>query len=237
MTAILNTRPREQAAELSGLLRAAALEPIELPAIEIVAAWAPGEQHRVERAIRAGAYDWLILQSQNAARAVLPLPPHRASVVCGTSTARSLGIEASIALDHFSASAALDALRPLLRQGQRVLLPRAAAGREELLDALRALNIQVDAPVCYRTQPVSPESLAALPQLGLAAVTICSPSAVRSLVNAVGLPTLQTQRIVCLGGTTARAARELGLPVHAVAARTSMASLVEAVLSTLEVTV
>jgi uroporphyrinogen-III synthase len=235
--AVLNTRPREQAAELSSLLRAAGLEPVELPAIEIVEAWAPGERQRVLAALREGRYDWLVLQSQNAGRAVMPLPPHRAEVCCGASTAHTLGIAATLVLQHFSAATALEALRPLLRGGQRVLVPRAAEGRDELVDGLCALGVEVDAPVCYRTAPVNPESMAALPLLGLDAITLCSPSAARSLVQAVGLEALQSPRIVCLGETTAQAARELGFTVHGVAAKTSMAGLVAAVLDTLEVAV
>ena len=40
---VLNTRPREQATELSHLLRQAGFEPLDAPATEIQPAWDPTE--------------------------------------------------------------------------------------------------------------------------------------------------------------------------------------------------
>jgi len=222
---VLNTRPRDQAAELTSLLHAAGCTVVELPAIDIVPAYDAAEL----RTLAKRDYAWLVLPSQNAARFLMQgldgtLP--RAPIVCGTATAHALGLRPAIALDRFSATAALAAVGPLVRRGQRVLIPRAAEGRNELIDGLLALGALVDSPVCYRTQPVV---LTELPPCDV--VTLCSPSAVGAITSV----NLGHARVVCLGQTTANAARAAGLRVDSVAAQTSVHSLVAAVLSTLEV--
>ncbi len=95
-----------------------------------------------------------------------------------------------------------------------------------MIHGLGALGAFVASPVCYRTTPAV---FTELPPCDV--VTLCSPSAVRA-VTAVNLG---RARIVCLGETTAEAARMAGLRVDTIAAETNMPSLVAAVLETLEV--
>jgi len=230
---VLNTRPREQAAELSALLRAAGFEPVEAPAIEIQPAWEPAELQRVSADLRGGLYAWLVLQSANAAAS---LPLEHVNVLCGEATARALGAPVAQTLARFSATAAVEALRPLLRPADCVLVPRAADGREELIDGLAELDVRVDAPIAYRTVAASASQLAALRDAPVDGVTFCSPSAVRALLAALGGDWVAARRVVCLGETTAATARESRLRVDATAAETSMHSLVQAVASVLGVT-
>jgi uroporphyrinogen-III synthase len=143
-------------------------------------------------------------------------------------TARALGLSAEVVIQKFSASAALEAMRPLIRPGQRVLMPRAAEGRAELLDGLRALGAVVSTPVAYRTVAID-TAAACLRTRHVDVLTLCSPSAVASLMGALPPAELEGLAIVCLGETTAAAARAAGLRVEAVAARTSMRALVDAV--------
>ena len=229
---VLNTRPREQAAELSNLLRQAGFEPLEAPAIEIQPAWDPFEFETARRDLGAGVFDWVVLASQNAGSSLkTELRTNR--VVCGAATARALDVTSEFALRRFSASAALHVLGPRVRPGQHVLVPRAAAGRDELIDGLRALGVSVSAPVAYRTVAVAPatleQSVALLRAGGVAAVTVCSPSAIDSLLLAIGRGPLAQAALVCLGESTAEAARQANLRVAAVAHKTTMESLVLAV--------
>ena len=220
---VLNTRAQEQAAELSRLLAEGGFEPVEAPAIAIVAAWDTAELETVRRDLRAGLFDWVVLPSQNAARG-LETDLAVARIVCGAATAEALGIVAEVAIARFNAAAALDVLRPGMAPGARVLVPRAAEGRDELLDGLRGLGAEVIAPVAYRTVPVA-DAANRIRAGGVDVVTVCSPSAVRSVAAALTPDVL----LVCLGETTAEEARTRGLRVDAVARRTSMESLVEAV--------
>jgi len=220
---VLNTRPREQAAQLTQLLTEAGFEPVEAPAIAIVSGWDDAELESVRSDLEAGVFDWVVLASANAAHR-LEAHLSSAQVVCGLATAEALDLKADIALQRFSAAAALQALRPRLEIGQRVLVPRAAEGRDELIDGLHALGIDVDAPVAYRTIDVDDAALR-LSQGGIDIVTVCSPSAARAISGSVpqGIP------VVCIGETTASAARSYGLHVLGVATTTSMPSLVAAV--------
>jgi uroporphyrinogen-III synthase len=220
---VLNTRPREQAAELSRLLAQAGFDAVEAPAIEIVGAWQPAELESVRQDLSQGAFDWVVLASQNAAHG-LEDQLRSVRVVCGASTAHALGLTPELQLDKFSAAVAREAMLPLVRSGQRVLVPRAAEGRDELIDGLRGIGIEVIAPVAYNTSFVA-TSAQRLREGGVDVVTVCSPSAVRSLASAVDSESI----LVCLGETTAQAARLAGLRVDAVAQRTTMVALVEAV--------
>ena len=229
---MLNTRPREQAPELSDLLRQAGFEPVEAPAIEIEPAWDPSEFETARRDLGAGVFDWVVLASQNAGTSLKnELRANR--VVCGAATARALDVTSEFALRRFSASAALHVLGPIMRPGQHVLVPRAAAGRDELVDGLRALGASVSAPVAYRTVAVEPatleQALGLLHAAKVAAVTVCSPSAIASLLVALGPGALAQAALVCLGDSTAEAARQADLHVDAVARKTTMESLVLAV--------
>jgi uroporphyrinogen-III synthase len=221
---VLNTRAPDQASELSRLLAEAGFESVESPAITAAYSWEAGELDGVRRDLRAGLFDWVVLPSQNAGRGLEP-ELNAARVLCGAATASALGISAEVTLERFSAARALEVLRRgLVQSGQHALVPRAAEGREELLDGLRELGVIVSAPVAYRT--VAVESAASrLRAGGIDVVTVCSPSAMRSVAPAI----TPDHFLVCLGETTAEAAREMGLRVDAVAARTSMDALVEAV--------
>jgi uroporphyrinogen-III synthase len=228
---VLNTRPREQAAELSRLLRAAGYAPVEVPAIEVVAASDPAELAEVARRLRNGDYAWVVFSSANAARffsrdvgATLGDTP----VACGSATAEALGIHEAIALKRFSARAALEALEPHIVPRMRVLVPRAAEGRDELTSGLRQRGVIVDAPVCYRTVPDEIR-----PWQSADVITLCSPSAVAALVDAWTAEQINTVRVVCLGTTTADAARSHGVRVDSTAQSTSMPALVEAIHSVL----
>jgi uroporphyrinogen-III synthase len=227
---VLNTRPREQAAELSALLRQAGYTPVEVPAIETVPAWDARELLTVLERLRAREYAWAVFASRNAVRFFLEgltevggsandLRPVK--LLAGTGTAEELsthGLAATHTLERFSAAAAL----AFVQGDDHVLVPRAAEGRDELINGLA----HVDAPVCYRTQAVPPTHVP-----DAAAVIFTSPSAVQAFVG--HLP--PGAAIVCLGATTAQAAQAAGLRVDRVAERTDLPSLVEAVAVAVEV--
>jgi uroporphyrinogen-III synthase len=221
---VLNTRPAEQASELSSLLRTAGFGVVEAPAIAIVPDWDAAVFRSVRRDLQHGVFDWIIVASQNAGHALEDdLRAAGGRVVCGAATAHALRLDSALVVKRFSAAAALETLRPLVSRGQRVLVPRAAEGRVELLDGLRALDVEVVAPVAYRTLPVR-AAADRLRQGGIDVVVLCSPSAATSVIDSIPLETM----VVCLGDTTAAAVRAHGRAVNAVATRSTMAAVVEA---------
>jgi uroporphyrinogen-III synthase/uroporphyrinogen III methyltransferase/synthase len=124
-----------------------------------------------------------------------------------------------VPLEHTGAALAAALARHVA--GAAVLVPRAADGRPELLDGLRAAGAEVTAPVAYRTVPVRPETLAPLADLLAAgevdAVAFASPSAVRSVAGALGerAGLLARSLLAAIGPTTAEALRSAGLEAGA----------------------
>jgi uroporphyrinogen-III synthase/uroporphyrinogen III methyltransferase/synthase len=117
----------------------------------------------------------------------------------------------------------------------RVLVPRPAEGRPELVDGLRAAGADVLAVEAYRTLPAAPETLAPLADWIEAgevdAVAFASPSAVRAVVAALAgrVTVLSRCLLAAIGPTTADALREVGLEPGARPERFAGRALAEAI--------
>ena len=250
---VLVTRARAQAKALAALLAEQGAEPVVLPLIEPAPVAETQELDRCIARLARGLYHWLIFSSANGGRFFRQRLHalgygadicQQARVVAGPATAQSLaeqGIQAAVVPGSFSAETVLASLAGEPLAGQRILLPRAAGGRELLPASLRRRGVTVDEVVLYRSVPV-PESAAALADWlcrgALDAVTFTSGSTVRHFVAAI-TPASSNSRhstsrrqgdtlIACLGLATAATARDLGLRVDAVAAETTMRALVDA---------
>jgi uroporphyrinogen-III synthase len=120
-------------------------------------------------------------------------------------------------------------------RGRRVFLPRAAEGRTELLDGLVAAGADVVAAPCYRTLAVPASAVAPLADAILEgridAVTFASPSAVKSVVAALGARATLLERctLAALGPTTAAALQEAGHRVTVIPQISTAAGLADAV--------
>lgn len=126
------------------------------------------------------------------------------------------------------------ALAPRVR-GKRILLPRPAEGRPELVEGLLAAGAEVVAVEAYRTLPAPPEAvrpLAAWIRAGeVHAVTFASPSAVKAVVGGLGgdAPLLARVVLAVIGPSTGQAIREAGLEVGCQPTRYTARDLAEAV--------
>jgi uroporphyrinogen-III synthase len=126
------------------------------------------------------------------------------------------------------------ALAPHTR-ARRVLVPRPAEGRPELLDGLRAAGADLVAVEAYRTLPAPPEAvrpLAAWIRAGeVHAVAFASPSAVKAVVAGLGeeAPLLSRVLLAAIGPSTSEAIRAAGLVVGTQPARYTGIDLAEAV--------
>ncbi len=126
------------------------------------------------------------------------------------------------------------ALGPHVR-GRRVLVPRPAEGRPELVDGLRAAGAEVTAVEAYRTLPAPPERIAPLAAWILAgevdAVAFASPSAVKAVMGGLGERASLLGRVVLasIGPTTSEALRSAGLSVGVQAQRYTGQDLAEAI--------
>jgi uroporphyrinogen-III synthase len=232
---IVVTRPREQAAELARALERRGADVVVAPAIQIVPVRGSGLT-RALRDLADGRFEWLTITSP---RTVDVLREHlrprdvRARVAAiGDGTAEAFRRWARREPDLKPKTFTTSALARAFPRGEgRVLCPRADVAPEGLEDGLKARGwdpVRVDA---YRTRfpgSLPKDARDAFRRGDVDAVTFTSASTVRGFVRAVGA-VKGAPKVICIGPVTARAAREHGLTVHAVADPHTVEGLVEAV--------
>jgi uroporphyrinogen-III synthase len=195
----------------------------DLPAIAFAA---PTDPAPLDAALRAlEGFDWVVFASATAVDRTLDrldaLGVSRAALAAvGPATAARLAREVRApdlvpeeATGERMAAALTDRVR-----SRRVLVPRPAEGRPELLAGLRAAGADVTAVEAYRTVPAADAELARLGDWLAAgeidAVAFASPSAVKAVVAALRTRAPLLARVVlgAIGPTTAEALRTAGLP-------------------------
>jgi uroporphyrinogen-III synthase/uroporphyrinogen III methyltransferase/synthase len=219
---------------------------LEVPSIALAApeSWAP-----LDAALRElDRFHWVAFASGNAVDRALDraaelgvaLPGAVRLAAVGPSTAERLA-ERWRAPDLVPSEARGEALAAALAprvRGLRVLVPRAAEGRPELMAGLAAAGAEVVAPAAYRTVAAPPAALAplaaALARGEVDAVAFASPSAVRSVVAALGGPAgLARTALAAIGPTTAGALREAGLAPAILPRSSTAAALADAIAESL----
>ena len=240
MKRILITRPRAQADDFAEKLRAAGLEPIFFPVIEI----RPIENNvELEQALaNLDCYDWIVFTSVNAVEVVcnnpaLPLPFPVKVAAIGPKTAEALQ-ERGITPDFVPAEYVAEAILPGLGDvhGKSILLPRAEIARKALPEAIAAAGGIPHEIAVYRTLPAQPdpEGLAAL-RSGVEIVTLTSSSTVQNfmaIARQSGMDPLHlpgNPLFACIGPITEQSAREAGLVNLAVAREYTTEGLIEAI--------
>lgn len=227
---ILVTRPAGQMRRLSGQLRAAGFEAVEVPAIAIAP---PASYDDLDRAIAGlDEFDWVLVTSQNAVAALFgrlavvapgrTVPRlHWAAVGPGTAAALAdRGVTGVWMPSRYLSGAVAEELPA--RPGERVLRLRAEVAAE-IAPTLRARGIVVHEVVAYRTLEAPADSIPGLRRAlaeGVEAVVLTSASAARGLLAlaaAAGLTdALRTVPAVAIGPVTAAAACAAGLHVSVV---------------------
>lgn len=239
---IVVTRPRDQAGELIDGLERLGAEVLPMPTIQIVDPPSLDELDAAIERLASGEYTWIMFASVNAVERFFvrlqrsydtrALARSKVAAV-GPATAerlRSFGIEADLMPEEFTAASTVAALGEV-GQG-KILLPRPEGAPLDVVDSLRERGWEVHAVITYQTLRVRPD----IKVLGasLDAVLFTSPSSVEGFSDATRLAPLGgSYRIICIGPSTAQAARELGLEVHAVADPHTAEGLVAAAVSTL----
>ena len=200
---VLVTRALHQAGKLSDGLRALGAEPVEVPVLEI----RPPESFAdLDASLKKiDRYDWLILTSANAVRAVderatqlgvaLEQCAHLKVAVVGEATsaaARKAGLHVAFVPEEYVAESLVAGFLEgihLQTMGVRVLLARAAVARDVIPDALREAGIEVDVVDAYRNvlPEVAPELLLKAVANRIHAATFTSSSSVTHLAKAARL--------------------------------------------------
>ena len=127
---------------------------------------------------------------------------------------------------------------PVPSAAKRVLLPASSLADPALVDGLRRAGWEVEQVAAYTTTTTDASDLP--PGLartwatgGVDAVVLTAPSTTRAVLKLLGSPPPGT-RLVAIGATTAAAARELGLPVAAIASSPTPEGLLQAVISAIQ---
>lgn len=230
---VVVTRPESKA--LADSLELLGAEVSIVPLIEIRPVEDPRELDAAVQ--KLSDYDWVVFTSVNGVAAVgerlgaIEAETRVAAVGPITAEAvRALEVEPSFVAARASEDIA-EGLGSL--DGKRVLLLHADIADARLADELRERGADVDSVVAYRTIQVEPTLWGVLPLRIADAIVLASGSAVRSLASIAGSPEGigDSTVLVCIGPKTAAVAREVGLPVGAVADETSADGIIRALVS------
>lgn len=242
---VLVTRAAHQAGKLSEGLRALGAEPVEVPLLEI---HPPASFESLDAALRQfDSYDWLILTSANAVRALseraaalgVPLvQPSRMKVAAvGDATAaatRKAGFIVDFVPELYVAESLAEGMSGQVT-GKRILIARAAVARDILPGALRAAGGKVHVVDAYlNVLPESaPQQLRQALIEGIDAATFTSSSSATHLAEAacaagVAWP-LAGVPAISIGPVTSQTLRDLGWSPAAEAEPSDISGLIDAV--------
>ncbi len=227
---VVVTRPRHQAGPLADALTAAGARVVFVPATRIEVPVDGGEA-LAKAAADVHGYDWVAFTSANAVDRFVPhlrdgrdLAGVRLAVV-GPGTRDALARHRLVAdlVPGPSAATGADGLLACFPaappDGGRVLFPSAEGAGDVLVAGLTARGWSVDQVAAYRTVTATPPPSPVVEALaGAQAVVFASPSAVRAYASMAapdGEPLPVPPLVVCIGPSTASAARGLGLVVAA----------------------
>ena len=228
MQRILVTRAAAQSSDLLAALRAAGLDPVAVPAIEVEPVSPNGD---LDRAVaRLHAYRWVVITSANGARAMLEAAG-RVGTGFGASAWAAIGFATRRVLESAGINVVFQPSQGNSRtmaselpvaEGDRVLVVRGDLADEGLPVILRARGAEVDDIVGYRTREAPDASRrnlrAAMAAGPIAAVVFTSGSTVRGLVSLGRAESIDVRDVpaVCIGPETADEARAAGFRILAV---------------------
>ena len=247
---VVVTRGRGGDDELSARLRDLGASIRDVAAVSFAP---PSDPAPLDAALRAlDGLDWVVFASATAVERTLArldgLGLPRASLAgrrlaaVGPATARRLASavrEPDLVPAEARGEALAAELAPHVR-GRRVLLPRPAEGRTEILDGLRAAGAELVAVEAYRTVSAGREAFEPLARWlaegGVDAVAFASPSAVRAVVAGLGAGSGALSRVIlaAIGPTTAQALVEAGFAAGVVSRRHTGEDLADAIAERLE---
>ena len=247
--AVVVTRARAQASELSDRLRELGAAVVELPAIRIVPL--PDGPGISDACARLGAYGLVVLTSVNGVDALFEriadrgldaraLAPDATVVAIGPATAERLaahGVRADIVPERFLAEGVLEALADRPMAGVRALVARARGSRPALVEGLRDRGARVDELELYESVAEAADPADVEASLEADYLTFTASSTVRAYLGLLSdadrerLGSASGPRVISIGPVTSATAREEGIEVHAEAAEHTIPGLVSALLA------
>ena len=250
---VLVTRAADQAAALVLSLVDRGLAPVSVPAIRIE----PADDGLAPAVGRLSDFDWVVVTSANAARAVAATAerlgtalggPRPRWAAVGVATGRALRAAGVAVAVRPARASGVDLAQALpLDGGERILVPRSEIADDRLIEALAARHASVEPVTAYRTLEGPPESLpllaAALGGAGAEggeggvgsdppAVILTSGSTARGLLGLAAelgaKDRVLAMPAICIGPATVDAARSLGFTIAAEATSQAVAAIADA---------
>jgi uroporphyrinogen III methyltransferase/synthase len=243
---IVVTRTREQAGDLSRLLRGHGADVYELPTIRIEP---PKDRMEFGQIVQdAHKYEWIIFTSPNGVQAFFDMffKIYRDArelgapklVAIGPGTEKKLR-EFHLAADFVPKKAVAESLVEELiesagsLENQTVLWVRPEGARDIITIALHKHGAIVDEAIAYRTVPETDDitgGQARFREEGADVITFASSSAVDNFM-ALGLPLPETLKIASIGPVTTTALKRHRLTPHIEAKQHDIPGLAEAILA------
>lgn len=239
---VLVTRPKELVSETAAKLRSYGAEVLELPAIRTVKI--EGNERLHQALSEISGYQWIVFTSPTGVRiffeelAEMKLDVRRFAsakfAVIGGGTKKELearGLYADLIPEIFDGAHLGAALADACETGERILIPRASAGSQELLEALQypPKKLQIDDVPTYDTVYETGrlvDERAELERGAIDYVVFTSASTVRGFAAAMGDMDYTKVKAVCIGKQTKAAADALGMRTW-MSGRASIDSLID----------
>jgi len=232
---VVVTRPSTASRQVISKLRALGAEVIDSPLIRI-------EYIEAELPRPRSDHDWIVFTSLHGVEGLLRLLEPQSLDARFFGTARiaavgpktagfleKVGIRADLIPEEYRARALVEAIGVEADRGERVLFPCGTLAVDEVSQGLNRLGLEVQTLHVYETLLEAPnEGARDAFGRGVDAVLLYSPSAAKSLA-ASGVDLDQVD-ILCVGPTTAAAARSAGLPTPKVPDVYGDAGMIECVL-------
>jgi len=237
---VLVTRAEGQGHETSRQLRKLGANVLDIPVIEIQP---PEDPEPLRNALANLAdYDWILFTSANAVSrffealfaTCVDCRAIRARIgAIGEKTAaalRSAGIRADRVAEDAVAEGVVKEFETENLAGARVLLPRAAAGRDVIPNEFRKRGARVDVVPVYRTV-VPQESVQKLANVnGVHWITFTSSSTVKNFLALGGRRLIDAgSKAISIGPATSETMRSHGIPIAAEAAVHTTDGVIDAI--------
>jgi uroporphyrinogen-III synthase len=241
---VLVTRGKEQAKEFSELLMQMGAFPIEIPLISFSL---PPDIEPIKQILKeVNRYDWVIFTSKNGVDFFFQLMDGDGLkkgfpkiAVVGKKTAQALkkkGIQVDVVPKEFVAEGLIEALKPLIKPRERVLLVKGNLARPVLKQALEEMGVHITELVVYETklnESGKSQMIELLIKKKIDVITFTSPSTVHSFMQMLeGVEwrsLLQRCAVACIGPITKQAAEEAGIQVHICPENYTISDMIKAI--------
>lgn len=213
------TRSQKQGAALRQKLRDLGAEVTSMSAIEIKST-AENLDNYIEKLEQ---YDHIVFTSVNSVNIFFDylvekrydIRRIRAQIsAIGKATWGSLekrGIMCSVKAREFMGTGLVEALKPHINSGDKVLIPCSSIAKEDVAEGLKEAGAEVERVFIYDTVKGTVRNPKAFDEVDI--VFFTSPSTVYNMVDMVGLDAIKEKHVIAIGKRTSKPLEELGINV------------------------